>query len=628
LPNALNSPGLSDRVFGKQAAATEERSRCHDLFSPPSSQPVRTVTNDDVEDDAYDAFLANLDVDQLVSQREESTGGNDSYKNNNNSFNGSFDYGSQWGNDEPRQRGSSSSSFGGNQSFDSISPRGGAFDHGSSPFGGAGLNNSRNNNDGNTWGAANSSFQSASAVLHNANADPDAPLCPGHSLPCQKFTSQRETSSGRQFYKCSLPDPDKCDFFAWADGLEINTNSVYDTGGGYSSGEVKDIVKESRYKFGHRDFRPGQKEIVENAIAGRDVFVLMPTGGGKSLCYQLPAWCCPGLSVVVSPLLSLIQDQVQSMTKLGVESVSLSSTQDFDTEQRDIMRRLNQMTAHGGIKLLYITPEKLGSSTMTQSILRQLYNKSLISRFVIDEAHCVSDWGHDFRCDYQRLGNLRKEFAGVPLMALTATANEKVVDDTVRNLRMRNPYRYVSSFNRPNLRYEVRKKEGNKTVDEIADFIAGRAQDSGVIYCLSKKDCEKLAEKLQEKVRSKPGCSRVRISFYHAEVPTDEKVKRHREWSNGFISVLCATIAFGMGEYICFGLFNNVMSSTYHELTTLCFCCATQGLTSRMSAMSFITLCRNPLLIITKRAVVPVAIGKPRTVSSTIATKTKRSWRT
>jgi hypothetical protein len=152
---------------------------------------------------------------------------------------------------------------------------------------------------------------------------------------------------------------------------------------------AKEIGKENLRIFGHHSFRAGQKEVIEAAVAGRDVFVLMPTGGGKSLCYQLPAWCRPGLSVVISPLLSLIEDQVQSMKKLGVESVFLTSAQEFETQQRDIIQRLRQTTDHNSIKLLYITPEKIRASAMMQGILRDLVSKNLINRFVIDEAHCL-----------------------------------------------------------------------------------------------------------------------------------------------------------------------------------------------------------------------------------------------
>ena len=353
---------------------------------------------------------------------------------------------------------------------------------------------------------------------------------------------------GRQFYKCSMPDGQQCEFFEWIDGngTERNwdvSNAFY--GGSQQGGEQKDITLANARVFGHHKFRKNQEEIIRNAMQGKDVFVLMPTGGGKSLCYQLPAYCCPGLAVIISPLLSLIQDQVQSLKKRGIQSEFLSSTQDYQTEQVDIVRRLNQTDAHQGIKLLYITPEKLTRSNQMQGILRRLYNKGLLSRFVVDEAHCLSDWGHDFRPDYNQLDMIRKEFPNVPLMALTATANEKVVNDAIRNLGMRNPFKSQSSFNRENLHYDVRKKD-SKVVDTIADYIAKRPQDSGVIYCLSRKNCEDVAEKLQSKLIEK-GCGRVQVSFYHAELDAAERERRHYAWSIGRISVLCATVAFGMG---------------------------------------------------------------------------------
>lgn len=194
-----------------------------------------------------------------------------------------------------------------------------------------------------------------------------------------------------------MPEGEQCDFFEWADG-NMGNNNMYDVSTGANGtyhgagGETKDFYAEVRRMFGHSGFRLGQKEVIENAMNGKDVFVLMPTGGGKSLCYQLPAWCCPGISVVISPLLSLIEDQVTSMTKLGVESVFLNSTQGWTGEQENIVGRLNNATAHGGIKLLYITPEKLTHSNMIKGIFSKLCNRGLISRFVVDEAHCLSDW--------------------------------------------------------------------------------------------------------------------------------------------------------------------------------------------------------------------------------------------
>ena len=222
-----------------------------------------------------------------------------------------------------------------------------------------------------------------------------APVCPGHGKPCRVLTAQTQNNLGRQFYKCSMPDEEQCDFFEWVDGNSGNaldgTCISYGQAMG-SSGETKDVYTEVRRVFGHTDFRPGQKDVIKNAMLGRDVFVLMPTGGGKSLCYQLPAWCCPGISVVVSPLLSLIEDQVQSMTKLGVESVFLNSMQAWEGEQQTIINKLRSPPAHGGIKLLYITPEKLSHSSMIKGIFKSLSERGLISRFVVDEAHCLSDW--------------------------------------------------------------------------------------------------------------------------------------------------------------------------------------------------------------------------------------------
>jgi bloom syndrome protein len=605
--NNVPTTSYSNDVFNTAQSFAPMQTRKENVHPNPSNSNSNFIKGPDLDDD-YDTLLADIDVDQVVSQRlsltnsthNSNTGmnssGNDyntninpSSRNHGNLANSSanFDYGrwdntnangnTSFSNDAHMGGGSSSNgaptfdndsgghnndSYGthntntnGNTSFSN-----GAHTHNTNTNGNTSFSNDRHmgggsssngaptfdndsgghNND--SYGTHSNNYSEPSSSNNN-----DTPPCPGHNMPCRLLMANTASNMGRQFYKCSMPEGQACDFFEWADGMEGNMNNDLDNGGGsIVSGSKKDMYTENQRIFGHRSFRLGQKEVIQQAISGRDVFVLMPTGGGKSLCYQLPAWCCPGVAIIVSPLLSLIQDQVQSMTKVGVRSVFLNSKQDYETEQKDILQELEHNTpAHGGIKLLYLTPEKLTHSTSMKRILRKLYERGLLSRIVVDEAHCLSDWGHDFRPDYNQLGKLRREFPNTPLMALTATANEKVVNDAIRALGMRNEYTYRSSFNRKNLHYEVRKKDG-KVVDAIADHIATKPRESGVVYCLSRKNCEDVAKKLQGKLREK-GCGHIRVSFYHAQVEQTERDRRHHAWSIGKISVLCATIAFGMG---------------------------------------------------------------------------------
>ena len=315
----------------------------------------------------------------------------------------------------------------------------------------------------------------------------------------------------------------------------------------------KDSTTELLRVFGHRNFRPGQMDCIDAALGDRDVFCLMPTGGGKSIVYQLPALCCPGVTIVFSPLVSLIQDQVDLMRAVNVQAAYMASGK--DEENSGIMNSLlyasdprpnwsDDEASSGLIKLLYVTPERYKASERLRQVLQSLERKGLLSRFVIDEAHCMSQWGHDFRPDYLALGNLKTDFPTVPIMALTATANKSVVRQSIQNIGMCDPYLFTMSFNRSNIRYVVRKKRSPATTHkEIADIVASKRNESGIIYCFSKKETQDLAEDLQKEL---PDMKRA-ITFYHGELAADVREKRQRDWTKGTVKVIVATIAFGMG---------------------------------------------------------------------------------
>ncbi|KAI8097856.1 P-loop containing nucleoside triphosphate hydrolase protein [Gilbertella persicaria] len=304
----------------------------------------------------------------------------------------------------------------------------------------------------------------------------------------------------------------------------------------------RDVRKALVQNFRLTEFRPNQLEAINTTLKGEDVFVLMPTGGGKSLCYQLPAiiqrFERQGVTFVVSPLLSLMQDQVEQLVEgKGIAAGMLNSTVPA-SRKKWIFEDLQLATPT--MQLLYVTPELLSVSNQLRSTLDNLHRRNKLARFVIDEAHCVSQWGHDFRPDYKLLGFLKDSYPNVPIMALTATANEAVQKDVLFNLKMRNPKVLKQSFNRSNLIYQVVKKSGKTICKDMNDFIRQHPGQSGIIYCSTRNNCEQVAETLRRDF----GLS---IKHYHAAMTPAERMVVQREWQTGQVQVIAATIAFGMG---------------------------------------------------------------------------------
>jgi ATP-dependent DNA helicase RecQ len=288
-----------------------------------------------------------------------------------------------------------------------------------------------------------------------------------------------------------------------------------------------DLIATLKKHFGYDEFRPLQEEIIRDALTGRDVFVLMPTGGGKSLCFQLPALMRDGLTIVVSPLISLMKDQVDALQTSGIPATFLNST----LERQEAKARWRGLH-HGKYRMLYVAPERL----MLETFLERTLNWN-IAQIAIDEAHCISEWGHDFRPEYRELKKLREHFANAPVMALTATATERVRADIIKQLKLREPRCYVASFNRPNLTYRVIPK--TSAYEQLLEFIRSRPNESGIVYCASRKSTESLARNLNDDgISAKP---------YHAGLTSSERTKHQESFLRDDVRVVTATIAFGMG---------------------------------------------------------------------------------
>ncbi len=282
-----------------------------------------------------------------------------------------------------------------------------------------------------------------------------------------------------------------------------------------------------QHYYGYSSFRPMQQEIIQSIYEGKDTLVLMPTGGGKSICFQIPAITMDGIGIVVSPLIALMKDQVEGLKTNGIRATYMNSSQNL-SEQRAIEEGIYKKA----YDLVYVSPEKL----LTQDF-NDILTRISINLFAIDEAHCISAWGHDFRPEYARLNFLKKQFPQIPIVACTATADEVTRRDMVKQLAMKQPKEFVASFDRPNLSLEVRS--GIKRFEQIVAFLMERPNQSGIIYCLSRKSTETIAAKL---VRSG-----FRAAHYHAGMPSDERDHTQAAFTKDETPIICATIAFGMG---------------------------------------------------------------------------------
>lgn len=293
-----------------------------------------------------------------------------------------------------------------------------------------------------------------------------------------------------------------------------------------------DLHAALKHYFGFDSFRPGQEAIVRDVLAGRDVLAIMPTGGGKSLCFQLPALLQPGVMVVVSPLIALMQDQVRMLADNGIASTFLNST----LNAAEASQRM-QALLRGEIKLLYVAPERLLSPGFHDGFLRQLQQGLGLSAFTIDEAHCVSEWGHDFRPEYRQLSSLRQSFPGVPVLGFTATATPRVREDIAHQLALQQPTLHLASFHRPNLLYSVRPRNARSEEELLAHI--RRDRGAGIVYCLSRKRVDELSLRLRQ--------AGIRALPYHAGLDAETRRDNQERFIRDDAQVMVATVAFGMG---------------------------------------------------------------------------------
>mgnify|MGYP005990634065 CR=1 FL=1 len=279
--------------------------------------------------------------------------------------------------------------------------------------------------------------------------------------------------------------------------------------------------------FGYQSYRVGQQQVIDSVLAGQDSLVIMPTGGGKSLCYQVPALLFSGLTIVISPLISLMKDQVDQLKANGVAAECINSSMD----REDLIRVYNRMN-NGQLKMVYISPERILSRDFSERL-----EHLPLSMIAVDEAHCISQWGHDFRREYALLGQLKQRFPHIPVMALTATADEATRKDIISRLELNNPLEYLGSFDRPNIRYTLLEK--HKPVSQVIRYLATQKGQCGIIYCGSRKKVEMVTEKLCN--------NHIRAAGYHAGMDNDERAYVQEAFQKDDIQIVVATVAFGMG---------------------------------------------------------------------------------